>query len=140
MALGAEQEPLNCVWFQCIGLFDDLAHDRGTIAELPGRTAEVSADLATLLIKEIRLRPFEGPSKAAFFAFTGVDLDPVCEEFEQQYGWLRGCYGSPVSSDGKDTGADQNARRDAVSHVVHVRLHRSVRCPVSAGTVNLASA
>jgi hypothetical protein len=59
MALGAEQEPLNCVWFRCIGLFDDLAHDRGTIAELPCRTAEVSADLPTLLIKEIRLRPFE---------------------------------------------------------------------------------
>jgi len=59
MALRAEQEPLNCVRFRCIGLFDHLADDRGTIAELPGRTAEVSADLPTLLIKEIRLRPLE---------------------------------------------------------------------------------
>jgi hypothetical protein len=48
---------LNCVWFWRIGLRDDLADDRGTIAELPGRTAEMSADLPTLLVEEIRLRP-----------------------------------------------------------------------------------
>jgi hypothetical protein len=59
MALGAEQQPLNCVRFRCIGLRDHLTNDRGTIVELPGRTAKVSADLPTLLIKEIRLRRLE---------------------------------------------------------------------------------
>src|ERR1700730_4634477 len=129
MALGAEQQPLNCVRFRCIGLRDDFADDRGAIIELPGRTAEVSADLPALLIKEIRLGPFERPLKAAFFGFAGVDLDPVGEELEQQCRGLRGRYGCLVSSDGKDTRADQDASSDVVSHVVHARLHSSFHYP-----------
>jgi hypothetical protein len=44
MALGDEQQSLNCVWFRCIGLRDDPADNRGVIVELPGRTAEMGDD------------------------------------------------------------------------------------------------
>jgi hypothetical protein len=53
MALGAQEEPLNCVWLWRIGLPYFLADDGRTIVELAGRTAEMSADLPTLLVEEI---------------------------------------------------------------------------------------
>ena len=78
MTLGAEQQPLNCVWFWRIGLRDDLADDRGTIVELPDRTAEMSADLPTLLVEEIasgRRRQSNGGKPKAGTGLDGPALE-----------------------------------------------------------------
>jgi len=52
MALGAQQQPLNCPGFCRIGLYDDLADDFRTIVDFPGRLGEVCADLPTLCLSK----------------------------------------------------------------------------------------
>src|SRR6266436_9056004 len=45
MALGAQQQPLNCTRLRRVGLCDDLADNRRTVIDLPGRAAEMGTDL-----------------------------------------------------------------------------------------------
>ena len=78
MALGAEQQPLNCVRFWGIDLRHDIADDRRTIVELAGRTAEMSADLPTLLVEEIasgRRRQSNGGKPKAGTGLDGPALE-----------------------------------------------------------------
>src|SRR5580704_19396453 len=101
MGFGAQQEPLNGTFLRRVGLPNDLADDRGTIGHLPGRTGEVSADLAALLVEEICLRRREGPLEEAAFSFAGIDLDAVCHDLEQRRGALRGRYPGLIGIDEK---------------------------------------
>jgi hypothetical protein len=78
MALGAQEEPLNCVWLWRIGLPYYLADDGRTIVELAGRTAEMSADLPTLLVEEIasgRRRQSNGGKPKAGTGLDGPALE-----------------------------------------------------------------
>jgi len=51
MALGAQQQPLNCSGICRIGPCDYLADDFRTIVELPRRPGEVGANLPTLVVE-----------------------------------------------------------------------------------------
>src|ERR1700730_1349162 len=123
MALGAQQEPSNCAGLRRVGLCDDLADNRRTVVDLPGRGAEMGADLPPLPIKQVRLGRLERPFEATFFGSTGVDLDAVCDELEQQGRPLMGWYRHLVSTIGKSTSAGQDARRHPANHFFYIRIH-----------------
>src|SRR6267142_325038 len=67
MALGAQQQPLNCARLRRVGLCDDLADNCRTVVDLPGRTAEMRTETPPLPVKQARLGRFERPFEAAFF-------------------------------------------------------------------------
>src|SRR5260221_2081692 len=84
MALGAQQEPGDRTGNGRIRLGDDLADNRGAIDRLPGRSAEMGADLPALLVEQVGLGPLEDPFEALSLRFAGIDLDTVRRRFEQQ--------------------------------------------------------
>jgi hypothetical protein len=95
----------------------DLADECGTIAHLPGRTGEVTADLPALLVEEICLGRLERPFEEISLSFAGIDLNAVRYGFKQQRGARRGSYAGLVGTDGKGARADQDSRRNGKRHI-----------------------
>src|SRR5271165_235513 len=129
MALGAEQEPLNCSRFWGTGPRHDFTGHLRTIVYLPDRTVGVSTDLLTLLIEEVRLRHLVFPFEAVLFAFTDVDLNALCPDLKQRREALRGRNRRLVGFGDKPGCADQNPDDDNKSHVPHRRLQSLTAVP-----------